>query len=142
MRSIFGTSKRDFIEGKPYDISVFAGAGNDILGDIGRFGKSVTNDIYSGGRGNDLMFHYSGKDLFYGGDGNDVVVSYQGDDFEFRGGAGKDVLVFVVDQPSEVETVMEKGRLVEAVLGDQVVTLANVEEVRTVLASDLDGFLL
>ncbi|MCV3766675.1 hypothetical protein [Rhizobium sp. TRM95796] len=142
MRAIFGTNSRDFIKGKSYDISVFAGAGNDILGDVGRFGKSATNDIYMGARGDDLMFNYSGNDLFYGGAGKDVVISYQGDNFEFRGGGGKDTLVFVVDEPTEIQTVEENGKLVQVTVGDQVVTVSSVEEVTTVLSSDVHGWLL
>lgn len=101
------TSQVGYAQGET--ISVFAGAGNDLVvmeesaglrwradfhGESGndRLIGSVSDDHLSGGNGNDLLWGGAGNDVLVGAKGNDVLLGEKGDDL-LIGGQGTDVLI-------------------------------------------------
>ncbi|MDO5297730.1 MAG: M91 family zinc metallopeptidase [bacterium] len=69
------------------------GAGDDqlVAHGLSKDGKTVYDNIISGGEGNDYIEGGAGNDLIHGGDGNDVIYGLSGDDTIY-GGEGHDYI--------------------------------------------------
>lgn len=100
---IFGTERRDVLNGTNGNDLIFAFEGNDVVnsgnGDDCLVGGSG-NDILHGSNGQDVIFGDegddridgdNGDDLLFGGNGNDTIYASNGND-RVEGGDGKDVI--------------------------------------------------
>ncbi|MDO6965793.1 hypothetical protein [Rhizobium alvei] len=128
MFTLYGTKRSDVLYSlKP--VEVFAGRGDDWLGDIGKRPDRPTADIYHGGAGDDFIFTYSGKDKVFGDSGNDTLVANTSSSFSYDGGEGFDVLELKVNAPGGYLTMWAGDEIVAIKVGAQIVSLHDVEAV-------------
>lgn len=124
MLKLYGTKRSDVLYStKP--VEVFAGGGNDWLGDLGK--SRATADIYHGGSGDDFIFTYGGKDKVFGDGGNDTLIANTTSSFSYDGGSGFDVLELKVNDPAGYFTFWVDNELTSIMIGKQFVSLNDVE---------------
>lgn len=91
---IFGSNRRNEIDGGDGDDFIFGFGGRDTLsggeGDDALFGGRG-HDTLDGGAGNDALFGGRGRDTLDGGEGNDALFGGRGTD-TLNGGNGEDYL--------------------------------------------------
>jgi len=92
-QTIFGTADDDVFLFASTGVQevVFAGGGNDVIDESSVF-VWTTDDVYSGGAGDDLITSRSGADLVRGGRGDDVVHLFGTVPAEAHGGKGHDTI--------------------------------------------------
>ncbi|MDP3998523.1 MAG: calcium-binding protein [bacterium] len=82
---IFGTEKRDVLNGTNGNDLIFAFEGNDVVN------GSNGDDCIVGGAGNDILHGSNGQDVIFGNEGDDRIDGSNGDDLLF-GGSGNDTI--------------------------------------------------
>lgn len=126
MHKLYGTKRSDVLHyTKP--VEVFAGAGDDWLGDLGKSFSRPTSDIYHGGPGDDFIFTYGGKDKVFGDSGDDTLVADTKSSFSFDGGGGLDTLELSIPSGSGYMVLRVKGEIIGVSIGTQKISLDDVE---------------
>jgi len=82
---IFGTERRDVLNGTNGNDLIFAFEGNDVVN------SSNGDDCLVGGLGNDILHGSNGRDVIFGDEGDDRIDGSNGDDLLF-GGSGNDTI--------------------------------------------------
>ncbi len=83
---ITGNASNNIITGTQLDDVIFGGGGNDTITDTF---PSISNDLFSGGSGDDSLHGGWGHDVVIGGSGDDLLFGDYGDDV-LIGGLGND----------------------------------------------------
>ena len=106
---LVGGQGKDLLQGGSGADSLSGNSGNDVL-----YGGS-DNDQINGDQGNDMLYGDAGADMIFGGAGADTVFGGTGDDRieagagrnMISGGAGADTFVFLSDNGSHHDTVLD-----------------------------------
>nr|WP_305333461.1 cadherin-like domain-containing protein [Nitrosomonas sp.] len=109
--SLFGTVRRDILNGTSGEDRIKGNNGNDTLngldGSDDLFGENG-DDTLNGGNSIDSLFGGNGNDILNGGNGNDWLVGEKGND-TLTGGLGSDVFLFAKSGGNDVITDFTNG---------------------------------